>query len=310
MRIKLARGTYNRQTDAFLWLRNFEIRLSRHKKISRGSKKDSTMAATTSTSKDDGKRRGKTDTINNKKKDSSAKTAHTKANFNEHLERAQSAVLQNKVATETLHAQWRTSLKRMSYMLLIISLHQSQGPTQACLTDIKALNQHYSSLEMSDDVKDKMISGIQAIVLVLKDSVVAVLGLVMAASLTYFTSMDPHGDFTSAAYMLAVASVPPIMSLHFNWNNPNRNEKNESFYNKSCVDMELLDAAGVEPVDRLHGFPVVLAYFVVLTVSYFFMDWQRQKQVQNGKMVLQLQKDMEDQAKLKQEEKGGSKKKK
>jgi hypothetical protein len=256
-----------------------------------------TAATTTSTSKDDRKRRGKTDNSNNNSK-TAIKADKKEATFNEHLERAQSAVLQNKVATETLHAQWRTSLKRMSYMLLIISLHQSQGPTQACLADIKALNQYYSTLEMSDDVKDKMISGVEAIALVLKDGIVAVLGLFMAASLTYFTSMDPHGDFTSAAYMLAVACLPPIVSMHFNWNDPNRNEKNESFYNKSCVDMELLDAAGVEPVDRLHGFPVVLGYFVVLTVSYFFMDWQRQKQVQNGKMVLQLQKDMEDQAKL------------
>jgi hypothetical protein len=252
-----------------------------------------TAAVTTSTSKDDRKRRGKTD--NNKTAGDKNKK---EATFNEHLERAQNAVLQNKVATETLHAQWRTSLKRMSYMLLIISLHQSQGPTQACLTDIKALNEFYSTLEMSDDVKDKMISGVEAVVLVLKDGIVAVLGLLMAASLSYFTSMDPHGDFTSAAYMLAVACLPPIVSMHFNWNDPNRNEKNESFYNKSCVDMQLLDAAGVEPVDRLHGFPVVLGYFVVLTVSYFFMDWQRQKQVQNGNMVLQLQKDMEDQAKL------------
>jgi hypothetical protein len=67
--------------------------------------------------------------------------------------------------------------------------------------------------------------------------------------------------------------------------------------------MNLLDAAGVEPADRKHGFPAILAYFVVLTVSYLFMDWQRQKQDQNGKMVLQLQKDMADQAKQ-----GGSKK--
>jgi hypothetical protein len=276
------------------------------------------MAATTKSNKnknnDDGKqqqqqhqqqqRRGKKDTGNNEE---------TEANFDAHLERAQSAVLSNKVATETLHAQWRTSLKNMSYLLLIISLHASADPTQACISDIKALNQHYTGLETSDSMDDEMndqmmISGTQAIVLVLKDGIVAVLGLIMAAALAYFTSMDPHGDFNSAAYMLAVAAVPPIMSLHFNWNNPNRNEPNESFYNKSCVDMELLDAAGVEPANRVHGFPVVLAYFVVLTVSYFFMDWQRQKQVQNGRMVLQLQKDMEHQAKVQAQEEKGSKK--
>ena len=250
---------------------------------------------------DDGKPRGKKDAGNNKKvlKDSfTIKKDKKEANFNEHLERAQSAVLSNKLNTETLHAQWRTSLKNMSVLMLIISLHASVQPTHACIVDIKALNQYYSSLEMSDDVKDKMISGLQAIVLVLKDGIVTVLSLIMAASLMYFNCMDPHGDFTSAAYMLTVACIPPTVSLHFNWNNPNRNDKNETFYNKSCVDMELLDTAGVEPADRKHGFPVILAYFVVLTVSYFFMDWQRQKQVQNGKMVLQLQKDMEDQAKV------------
>lgn len=265
------------------------------------------MAATTSTSKDDGKRRGKKEItgINNKKKDSTKTSDKKEVSFNEHLERAESAVMQNKLATETLHSQWRTSLKRMSYMLLIISLHQSQGPTAACLEDIKALNQHYSL----ENASDKMISGYAAILLVLKDGIVAVLGLIMAASLTYFTSMDPHGDFTSVSYMLAVACILPIGSLHFNLNDPNRSERNASFYNKSCVDMELLEEAGVEPANRLHGFPVVLAFFVVLTVSYLFMDMQMQKQQQNGKMVLKLQKDMEDQNKLQQEEKSLKKKK-
>jgi hypothetical protein len=260
------------------------------------------MAATTSSS-NDGKRRGKKDNTINNKKDSS--TGKKEASFNEHLERAQSAVLQNKLATETLHGQWRTSLKRMSYMLLIISLHQSQGPTQACLQDIKALNQHYS-LEMDND---RMISGYQAILLVLRDGIVSVLGLIMAASLTYFTSMDPHGDFTSVSYMLAIACIPPIGSLHFNLNDPNRKEKNVSFYSPSCVDVEQLHQAGLEPADREHGFPVVLAYFVVLTVSYLFMDLQTQKQRTNNNMVLKLQKDMEDQNQLQQEEKALKKKK-
>jgi hypothetical protein len=203
-------------------------------------------------------------------------------------------------ATENFHEQLRTSCQRMAFLLLIISLHAAAQPTESCVTDIKALNQHYSSLEIVDN--DKMISHLQAIVLILKDGIVAVLGLIMAASLMYFTSMDPRGDFTSVSYILAAACAPPIIYMHFNWNDPNRNELNASFYNKSCVDTELLDAAGVEPVDRLHGFPVVLANFVVLTVSYFFMNWQRQRQ------VLQLQKDTEGQAKVQQEEKGGSKK--
>jgi hypothetical protein len=73
--------------------------------------------------------------------------------------------------------------------------------------------------------------------------------------------------------------------------------------------MELLEEAGVEPAYRLHGFPVVLAYFLVLTVSYLFMDLQTQKQQQSSKMVLKLQKDMEDQHKLQQEGKGSKKKK-
>jgi hypothetical protein len=296
MRIKLARGTYHRQTDAFC----FAFRITDKKTQIKESR--STMAATTSTS-NDAKRRGKkeiTGGTNNKKVSTSNKK---EASFNEHLERAQAAVMQNKVATETLHAQWRTSLQRLSFLLVIISLHQSQGPTQACLQDIKALNQHYT-LEADSSSDDRMISGYDAFLLVLRDGVVSVMGLVMSASLAYFTSMDPHGDFTSHAYMMAVACIPPIISLHFKLG-PHEGAVDD----KSCLDVELLNQAGLEPADRLRGFPVVLAFFVVLTVSYFFMDLQMQKHKENAKMVLKLQKDLDDQNKLQQEEKGLKKKK-
>jgi hypothetical protein len=268
------------------------------------------MAATTSTSKD-AKRRGKKDITgagtNNKKVSASNKK---EATFNEHLERAQSSVLQNQLATETLHAQWRTSLQRLSVLLVIISLHQSADTTQACIQDIKALNQYYTleavdeSISISDD--SRMISGYQAILLILRDGIVWVISLIMAASLTYFASMDPHGDFTSHAYMMAVGCIPPIISLHFNLG---PQEEAVDVGRKTCLDAELLSQAGLEPTPKLRGFPVVLAFFVVLTVSYFFMDLQMQKHKENAKMVLKLQKDLDDQNKLQQEEKGLKKKK-
>jgi hypothetical protein len=257
-----------------------------------------TTTAATNSNSNDSKRRGKKDTKDGDKKEA-------QPSYTEHLERAQAAVIQNQAGTNTLHGQWRTHLVRMSYMLLVISLHQSQGPTQACLQDIKAVNAYYikagNEYGLDNDSNDTIISGYRAILIVLYDGVVSVLGLIMAAALTYFTSLnDPPGNFSSPSYMLAVACVPPIISLHFN----------RQGRSVGCLDDVVMNqAGGLEPADRLRGFPVVLVFFLVLTVSYWFMDMQMQKHGHNVKMVLELQKDLQEQDKAKKQQVDSKKKK-
>ena len=62
------------------------------------------------------------------------------------LNRAQEAVERNHAATQTLHAQWRTQLLRMAYLVMIVTLHIAQAPSSTCIKDIKVsvldMNRH------------------------------------------------------------------------------------------------------------------------------------------------------------------------
>ena len=67
------------------------------------------------------------------------KTTHddSDAALTEQLSRAQAAVERNFVATQTLHRQWKTQLLRMSYLVMVVTLHMAQSPSSACIKDIK-----------------------------------------------------------------------------------------------------------------------------------------------------------------------------
>ena len=62
------------------------------------------------------------------------------------LNRAQEAVERNHAATQTLHAQWRTQLLRMAYLVMIVTLHIAQAPSSTCIKDIKVSTRHESPL--------------------------------------------------------------------------------------------------------------------------------------------------------------------
>lgn len=57
--------------------------------------------------------------------------------LDEQLNRAQAAVERNHATTLELHQQWRTQLLRMSYLVMIVTLHIAQTPSGACIKDIK-----------------------------------------------------------------------------------------------------------------------------------------------------------------------------
>lgn len=60
-----------------------------------------------------------------------------KISLNEQLDRAEAAVQKNRQTSLQLHQQWRTHLLRMSYLVIIVKLHQAQAPTEACIKEIK-----------------------------------------------------------------------------------------------------------------------------------------------------------------------------
>ena len=94
------------------------------------------------------------------------------------LARAQATVARSEEQTRLLHQQWRTYLLRFSYLLILVSMHQMQGPSGACVKDIKALN--------AASAEEEQISGAYAFVLVVSDSFPYVLAIIIAALLSCF----------------------------------------------------------------------------------------------------------------------------
>lgn len=209
-------------------------------------------------------RRGKTEQSQTTKQDESLTT---------HLERAEAAVYMSRESTKLLHGQWRQHLKNLSYLLMILTLHQSQSPVTACLKDIKALNEELA--------EHSRFSAFQAASVILRDSVENICAILMTASLIWFLGMDPPGDFSSRRYMIANSFIPGILTIHFTqprW---------------PCVN-DRLQQVDLEPNPKKDSIPVVLVFHVIVTLSYMFMDWQMRQHEQNVKAVQKLHRELEE----------------
>jgi hypothetical protein len=55
----------------------------------------------------------------------------------EQLNRAYTHVLKNQIQVLELHRQWRSSLAKMSFVLVALALHQARAPMHSCIQDIK-----------------------------------------------------------------------------------------------------------------------------------------------------------------------------
>lgn len=53
------------------------------------------------------------------------------------IQKAQVAVAKGRATAAELHSQWRQHLLRLSYMVVLICLHQWQAPITDCLYDVK-----------------------------------------------------------------------------------------------------------------------------------------------------------------------------
>ena len=194
------------------------------------------------------------------------------AAIDEQLARAMATVEQSERQTDALHSQWRTYLLRLSYLLIVISMHQMQEPTGACLKDVKAFNAR------ADD--EQRISGFQAFVLVAIDALPYILAMVMAAALSFFLVMEKPGNFSHPRYLLANACLPPLVGMHFM-----RKDK------LSCLEDEQL--TGFDPEPRSRSLPVAVVFHVIVTVCCWFMDSQRRHQETNVRMVQDLYRDLD-----------------
>eukprot|EP00934_Nitzschia_sp_Nitz4_P004458 Nitzschia sp. Nitz4//scaffold27_size158506//34293//35192//NITZ4_002585-RA/size158506-snap-gene-0.196-mRNA-1//1//CDS//3329545443//4448//frame0 len=237
-----------------------------------------------------------------------AATAGNAATLAGQLDHAYMAIEKSRFQTRQLHEQWRTYMLRMSYVVLMVMLHQSQTPTTTCIKDIK----HWNGLETTSEP----IPGSQAMRLVLNSSMVEMLGVLCCACLTWCLSLPlppSRNDFATLPYQLSCVLIPMIVTLYFTSKSDPQVEEADVL-SKSCLQFlpgatsvfasgsaSLLDETEAPRPKRT--LPVALVFHVIASCCLWFMQYQSRKQDQTLEKVKQLQQD------LTQAQKGGKSKK-
>jgi hypothetical protein len=194
------------------------------------------------------------------------------------IDQAEATVMQNKLSTQVLHQQWRKYLLMLSYLLIVLTFHQSQSPMAACLQDIKAWN----GVQKKDA---NLIPGNEAMLIVLKDSAVNLLAVVMATLLAFFLKdEESHSDFSNSRFILATLLMVPMIGIH--------RYQTAQHGTNGCID-DLLAKAKLESTVRKRDFPVVLVFHVIVTLCYAFMDWQMAQHAKSILLVTKLRTDLE-----------------
>ena len=85
---------------------------------------------------------GQSSTDNNNSNGDSNKNRQ-KISVEEQIQTAKNAVHKSIATVNAMHIQWRNSLMRMGYMVVLITIHQWQLPITSCLHDIKVREKDY-----------------------------------------------------------------------------------------------------------------------------------------------------------------------
>jgi hypothetical protein len=248
-------------------------------------------------------RRGKTASSNDNKAAGAAAPAAApavaaaaagdgKITLDEQLDRALASVHRNQETALTLHYQWRTHLLRMTYIVMIVSFHQVQLPSSACLNEIKQWNEIQKNTTMEGT--DNVVSGFQAFVAVLNDSIVEVLGIVCCASLLWCLSLPMRNqDFATVPYRLSCTLIPMIVSLY--WSNKTKTGGCLNDFDTTTTTTTMIEDM---PERTPGGFPVVLVFHLIVSISLWFMKFQYSQHGKNVAMVMKMKKDLKDAQKI------------
>jgi hypothetical protein len=134
------------------------------------------------------------------------------------------------------------------------------------------------------------MSGFQALYAVVNDSFVEIMGIACAGCLLWCLSLPMRDqDFSTLPYRLSCACIPMIVSLYFS--------------NKTlgCLkDEPVMQHTIEDPPERTaRGFPVILIFHTIVSISLWFMHFQIQQHFKNIEMVSKMKKDLLDAREIK-----------
>ena len=226
----------------------------------------------------------KSNTTDKKKTETSSKAKQIADDdtIKEQLDRADIAVRSNQEQTLQLHTAWRAQLQRISLIVLFVIMSQMKVPGSACVAEIEVWNEEHQQNE------DDMIQYSQAMYLCLKDSMVEVMSLVCGCLIFWMIRQTNSDDFSSTPFRMASSLLPMIAMMYMQNRTMGcmRHLKTTNNNTESVLEGDDVDEKSRRP------FPVVIIYYVIVTLSLFAMKVQRTQGQQNIDKIQKLRKDL------------------
>ena len=127
---------------------------------------------------------------------------------------------------------------------------------------------------------------------VVHDSVSEIAAIVCACFLMQCLSlpiMTDHNDFSTLSYRLSCACIPVIISIY-----AARNQNTTMGGCLGTTEGSLLEYTmeNQPPPHKPHGFPVILVFHSIVSLSLFFMQYQSKQAEINIEKVRKLKKDL------------------
>lgn len=196
----------------------------------------------------------------------------------EQLDAAEKEMAKAAAGTSLLHQQWRKLLRQLSFLLVLLCLHQSQEPMNQCIKDINATGE--------GDFTNTLLE-------VFQDSAQGVLSIVLAGVLAFFLSQNPPGTFQSPRFFLVTGLALIISGLY-----------GYQVY-QGTLGLGCGGSVRAEP----RGFPIIAIFYVVVAICHAFMQWQAEVASKNRQTIRDLRVQHLEAAAKQQEHQGTSKEK-
>jgi hypothetical protein len=198
----------------------------------------------------------------------------------ESLERARIALDSSQRRMLSLHTSWRSQLRRISVVALIIIFKQASTPASECIEEVQKWNDR-----VDGDGDWRLIGHLETGKLCIADSLMEISVVLSCLSFIWLLSRPVQGDdFSSLPFRLAVFFVPLIVASYYH--NPT----------VGClvgnVPTNEEDGVAHESLAKPRSFPVVLILLVVGFVSLYMMHSQQLEHREHIQKIEKLREDL------------------
>eukprot|EP00548_Thalassiothrix_antarctica_P015713 CAMPEP_0194177126 /NCGR_PEP_ID=MMETSP0154-20130528/10964_1 /TAXON_ID=1049557 /ORGANISM="Thalassiothrix antarctica, Strain L6-D1" /LENGTH=247 /DNA_ID=CAMNT_0038891613 /DNA_START=78 /DNA_END=821 /DNA_ORIENTATION=- len=183
----------------------------------------------------------------------------------EQLHKAEVTVLRALEATHRLHVWWRLYMFGICFLVLFISFYQLRKPIDDCMT----------SLETIID-KDEMMYSFDSMMIIIKNSICEILGLVLLGCIISFLSQHQEGGkLSDKSFICATLLVFLQITV---------------FFQNRTLQCQIDDDEGLNKKDR--PFPISIIFYAIMTVSTYFMTYQMKDRRMDVLSVQELRRDL------------------